>query len=171
MSSHSQYEPRPSLILDSPGPQVGVPNKSATRTTMPRPTTAIAVFDLSGSFSPDIFTPSERYSSKLGVSRLFESTAKQKLKQKINLALSFRACFYALFSQPTREWSCYKGPKRKDRDEKKKEGYKLLRSITQAGSLATKSLILGVKERNSKERNPSFRTSRLQVFPQGSRSS
>ena len=64
---------------------------------------------------------------------------KQKLKQKINLALSFRACFYALFSQPTREWSCYKGPKRKDRDEKKKKGNKLLRSITQAGSFLSVS--------------------------------
>ena len=59
---------------------------------------------------------------------------KQKLKQKINLALFFRACFYAVFSQPTREWSYRKGLKRKGRNEENKKGRKLLQSITQAGT-------------------------------------
>ena len=64
---------------------------------------------------------------------------KQKLKQKINLALFSRACFYAVFSQPTREWSCLKRPKRKDRNRENESRKKLLRSITQAGSFLSVS--------------------------------
>jgi len=58
---------------------------------------------------------------------------KQKLKQEINLALFFRACLFAVFSEPARWWYRRERPKRKDREEKKRVGYKLLRSITQAG--------------------------------------
>ena len=60
---------------------------------------------------------------------------KQKLKQKINLALIFQACFFAVFSEPARGWYSTQKDNRRECIGENRKVRRMLRSIDQTCAL------------------------------------